>query len=193
MSDKGITTPRSAQESLSTPKYPAVKDKNCPFCHQAFTSSSLGRHLDLYIKPKNPKPPDGIHMVEEIKRIRGNITRRHPRSTSNKKDDSTSASKDQLNDEDGSPIVESPSSLNIFEAGKVRPKYDDANWTTNGAVSSVPQRPTLNVPDRGRSVSRHVQQKTEFEQRRKASEEWINAKAAELALREVLSSVKDAR
>jgi hypothetical protein len=30
----------------------APKDRNCPFCNQAFTSSSLGRHLDLYIKPK---------------------------------------------------------------------------------------------------------------------------------------------
>jgi len=30
----------------------APKDRSCPFCNQAFTSSSLGRHLDLYIKPK---------------------------------------------------------------------------------------------------------------------------------------------
>jgi hypothetical protein len=193
MSDKGITTPRSAQESHSTPKYPAVKDKNCPFCHQAFTSSSLGRHLDLYIKPKNPKPADGIHNVDEIRRIRGNITRRHPRSSTSKKDDSTPGSKDQLNDDDGSPIVESPPPLNIFDAGKVRQKYNETNWPTNGAPHNVPQRPTLNVPDRGRSVSRHVMQKTDFEQRRKASEEWINAKAAELALKEVLSNIKDAR
>lgn len=30
----------------------ASKDRKCEFCNQAFTSSSLGRHLDLYIKPK---------------------------------------------------------------------------------------------------------------------------------------------
>jgi hypothetical protein len=30
----------------------APKDRSCPFCGQRFTSSSLGRHLDLYIKPK---------------------------------------------------------------------------------------------------------------------------------------------
>lgn len=34
----------------------APKDRNCPFCNQAFTSSSLGRHLDLYIKPKVSVP-----------------------------------------------------------------------------------------------------------------------------------------
>ena len=57
-----------------------TKDRSCPFCRQAFTSSSLGRHLDLYIKPKNPKPPDGVHDVIEIRKIRGGITRRQPRS-----------------------------------------------------------------------------------------------------------------
>lgn len=59
----------------------APKDKNCPYCGQAFTSSSLGRHLDLYIKSKNPKAPDGIHNVDEIRRIRGSITRRQPRGS----------------------------------------------------------------------------------------------------------------
>lgn len=57
------------------------KDRNCPFCGQAFTSSSLGRHLDLYIKPKNPKPPDGVHDLAEIRKLRGGITRRQPRSS----------------------------------------------------------------------------------------------------------------
>ena len=70
----------SAQAAnTSTPK--AVKDRNCPFCQQAFTSSSLGRHLDIYIKPKNPKPSDGIHIVEEIRKIRGSVTRRQARGT----------------------------------------------------------------------------------------------------------------
>ncbi|KAI4853843.1 hypothetical protein E4T44_00592 [Aureobasidium sp. EXF-8845] len=59
----------------------ASKDRNCPFCNQAFTSSSLGRHLDLYIKPKDPKPADGIHDVEAIKVMRGSITRRKPRNS----------------------------------------------------------------------------------------------------------------
>lgn len=59
----------------------AAKDRACPFCNQAFTSSSLGRHLDLYIKPRNPKPPDGVHDVDEIRKMRGGITRRQPRTS----------------------------------------------------------------------------------------------------------------
>lgn len=58
----------------------ATKDRSCPFCGQAFTSSSLGRHLDLYIRPKNPKPADGVHDVDEIRKLRGGITRRQPRT-----------------------------------------------------------------------------------------------------------------
>lgn len=58
----------------------SAKDRSCPFCGQAFTSSSLGRHLDLYIKPRNPKPADGVHDVEEIKKMRGGITRRQPKA-----------------------------------------------------------------------------------------------------------------
>src|ERR1700743_73218 len=69
------------------------KDRNCPFCGQAFTSSSLGRHLDLYIKEKNPKPPDGIHDVDAIRKLRGNITARHPRcSLGARRDNSTPGS-----------------------------------------------------------------------------------------------------
>lgn len=57
----------------------APKDRCCPYCGQSFTSSSLGRHLDLYIKDKNPKAPDGLHNVDEIRKLRGSITRRQPR------------------------------------------------------------------------------------------------------------------
>lgn len=53
----------------------SAKDRACPFCGQAFTSSSLGRHLDLYIKPKNPKPADGVHDVDEIRKLRGSTLR----------------------------------------------------------------------------------------------------------------------
>ena len=67
------------QEQESATK--SAKDRACPFCGQAFTSSSLGRHLDLYIKSKNPKPADGVHDVEEIRKLRGGITRRQPRNS----------------------------------------------------------------------------------------------------------------
>lgn len=56
-----------------------VKDKHCQYCHQPFTSSSLGRHLDQYLFKKKP---DGIHDVEEIRRLRSTITRRTARNSS---------------------------------------------------------------------------------------------------------------
>ncbi|KAK3047582.1 hypothetical protein LTR09_010966 [Extremus antarcticus] len=79
--DSNASTPDS--HSATQRDLKASKDRNCPFCGQAFTSSSLGRHLDLYIKPRNPKPPDGVHDVDGIRRIRGGITRRQPRTSSN--------------------------------------------------------------------------------------------------------------
>ncbi|ERS96524.1 uncharacterized protein SPSK_01263 [Sporothrix schenckii 1099-18] len=80
--------PRAKAED-NTPK--AIKDKNCPYCGQAFTSSSLGRHLDLYIKERNPKKRDGIHNVDEIRRMRGGITRRHPKGSSRRRNTTTPA------------------------------------------------------------------------------------------------------
>ncbi|SMY23543.1 unnamed protein product [Zymoseptoria tritici ST99CH_1A5] len=77
----GTSTPLdSTQMSQSASKAAPVKDRQCPFCNQSFTSSSLGRHLDLYIRPKNPKPADGVHDVEEIRKLRGGITRRQVKS-----------------------------------------------------------------------------------------------------------------
>lgn len=75
----GASTPNSTTGTASGAK--TAKDRKCPFCAQAFTSSSLGRHLDLYIKPKNPKPADGVHDVVEIRKLRGGITRRQPRTS----------------------------------------------------------------------------------------------------------------
>ncbi|RMD42951.1 hypothetical protein DV735_g2189, partial [Chaetothyriales sp. CBS 134920] len=76
--------PGSGSESDHAPntaKTPATKDKACQYCHQKFTSSSLGRHLDQFIFKKKP---DGIHNVDEIRALRGGITRRTARS--NKKE-----------------------------------------------------------------------------------------------------------
>ncbi|KAI6834083.1 hypothetical protein KC340_g2810 [Hortaea werneckii] len=74
------TSSHHADRDASSQSLRSAKDRSCPFCGQAFTSSSLGRHLDLYIKPRNPKPADGVHDVEEIKKLRGGITRRQPKA-----------------------------------------------------------------------------------------------------------------
>ncbi|RMY86698.1 hypothetical protein D0862_10853 [Hortaea werneckii] len=79
--ETGASTPTSSHHAdSSSQNLRSAKDRSCPFCGQAFTSSSLGRHLDLYIKPRNPKPADGVHDVEEIKKLRGGITRRQPKA-----------------------------------------------------------------------------------------------------------------
>lgn len=195
MAEQSIATPRSTAES-GTPKASAPKDKNCPFCHQAFTSSSLGRHLDLYIKSKNPKPPDGIHIVEEIRRLRAGITRRQAR-TSSRKESSTPVSTSKptpIEDLDSPVIIHSPI-LDPLPAGKIRTTLNGLNWQATGVINNLPPRNTVSsMPEPRRRVSsRHEQQKTEFEQRQKMSDEWENLKAAELALKEVLGSVRDAR
>ncbi|KAK4549208.1 hypothetical protein LTR36_007666 [Oleoguttula mirabilis] len=33
----------------------------CPHCKEGIREASLGKHLDRFIRPKDPKPPDGVH------------------------------------------------------------------------------------------------------------------------------------
>lgn len=75
----------NGENGESKSKHVVRKDRACPFCKQIFTSSSLGRHLDFFIRDKRPKAPDGIHDVEAIKKIRGTITRRHARQSAGQK------------------------------------------------------------------------------------------------------------
>jgi protein-disulfide isomerase len=54
--DHSVNGSQNGLDSTMDSSTKAPKDRNCPFCNQAFTSSSLGRHLDLYIKPKVSLP-----------------------------------------------------------------------------------------------------------------------------------------
>ncbi len=136
-----------------TPK--AAKDRNCPFCGQAFTSSSLGRHLDLYIKERNPKKPDGIHDVDEIRRLRESVTRRQPKGSSRRRHTSTPAGtpsalsrKDNASDNESSnarsPSVQNGASgdkvpaniASLFPLGGVR-------WQDTGVMNEA----MVNSPD----------------------------------------------
>lgn len=191
MSAEAQATPRDAS-SASQPPLKTPKDKNCPFCNQAFTSSSLGRHLDLYIRPKNPKAPDGVHLVDEIRKIRGNITRRQVKSSS-KRDLDTPAKKKSIAS-DASPVAaDSPNgdddSLDL-SAPKQRPPFKDVSW---GGTNGNPSRALgARTPEVRRDVSRQLQ-KSELDQRHRANEDAETARATELALRELLRSVKDAK
>lgn len=196
MGEAESSTPRTTAEA----PLKASKDKNCPFCGQAFTSSSLGRHLDLYIRPKNPKAPDGIHLVDEIRKLRGGITRRQAKGSVSapKRDDSaggsgscTPANKKQSIDSEGSSmLVESPEGDDdALDVGKSRAHFEDVSW---GNGSHQPARLGTKTPDMRRDVSRQLQ-KQDLDQRHKMSEDAEVASATEMALRELLKSVREAR
>jgi hypothetical protein len=217
-----IGTPGSnADLSVNGGKTGAPKDKACPFCHQQFTSSSLGRHLDLYIKEKNPKPADGIHDVDEIRKLRGGITRRQPRNSTSRREDSTPAGTPGAA-ERRSPRPESERqgnrspSLRRDDTGssdvmnfKARPGYyiNKPSWESTGVINNIP--PLRNgdsrswdgedrdagrrIEGRNRSVSKQMLAKTTFEQKQKMIDALDNARAAELALRELMGSFRAAK
>ncbi|KAI4911429.1 uncharacterized protein J4E92_010242 [Alternaria infectoria] len=186
MGETESSTPRSTAE----PQLKAAKDKNCPFCGQAFTSSSLGRHLDLYIRPKNPKAPDGVHNVDEIRKLRGGITRRQAKgsvSTPRRDDSGTStpANKKRIASED-SVLVQSPEDDDEpLEVGKTRGQFKDVSWGSGHR----PSRLNTKTPDPRRDVSRQSR-KAELDQRQKSNEETEIASATEMTLRELLKSVQ---
>jgi hypothetical protein len=187
--------PSSPPRSTAEPQLKAAKDKNCPFCGQAFTSSSLGRHLDLYIRPKNPKAPDGIHVVDEIRKLRGGITRRQAKgsvSTPRRGDDSgtsTPANKKRVASEDSSMLMQSPDDDDDpLDVGKTRGSFKDVTW----GGGNRPARLMTKTPDPRRDASRLLR-KADLDQRQKTSEEIEIATATEMALRELLKSVREAK
>lgn len=206
MAEQQVSTPQSSNDAdQNGPKIP--KDRRCPFCQQPFTSSSLGRHLDLYIKPKNAKPPDGIHNVEEIRRLRGNITRRQSRVSSVKEGSSapdvspssapptTSAQPKRYGSVTETTNVPGPSPSPKIGGAQDRyekilsVKLNRPSWEATGVMNDLPPR----QPDMRREVTRHTLLKVDSEQRQRITEDLDTGRAAELALREVLASVRDAK
>lgn len=205
-----------AAGSDSTPaRTPAPKDKHCSYCGQLFTSSSLGRHLDLYIKEKNPKPPDGVHDIEEIRRMRGGITRRSARTSSVKRESLTpahskpsppgsqrSASDAGQGGSCGAPMAPAlapapaPAAPSAASAPARQPMrgFNEPSWRATGVMRDIPpasSEPAASGVDRmdGRRDSvRKV--KTGIEHKEKMREVYEQGRAAELALREVLDSVR---
>jgi hypothetical protein len=232
MTDQISTPGSNAESSVNVGKVGAPKDKACPFCQQPFTSSSLGRHLDLYIREKNPKPPDGVHNVDEIRKMRGGITRRQPRNSTSRREGSTPGATPGANgDGNGkrSPQSEAglrtghnndlknptirrpPSDLNVEpRKGLIHTTWHKASWEATGVINDIPpitqngdgekwdqegddrrvDRRTLDVR---RTVSRQMLAKNAFDQKQKMTEALDQARAAELALREVLGSIRAAK
>lgn len=191
----------------------ASKDKACPFCNQSFTSSSLGRHLDLYIKPKNPKPADGVHDVEKIKLIRGGITRRQPRSSlrgKNARDDTsgtqtpTAPSGEQRWDRKasmGAP-TESPSwnrrntldGHDMRAGDRMKVSFNTANWQATGVINDIPSNAHAEQISTPTSYgTHHIEDAPRIQFESTGLEIDEVGKAAQLALREVLDSLEAAR
>lgn len=185
----------------------APKDKNCPYCGQAFTSSSLGRHLDLYIKSKNPKAPDGIHNVDEIRRIRGSITRRQPRggarrdasaiggSQSGSKRSPTASDTDSVSAQSPGTPTEAPYAADFTRglaphAPRVGSSgvVNDIHFTGDGNAGPDTTPRMSNQRVFGRQAI-----KSSVEIRQRVQDALDTAKAAELALREMISSWRAAK
>ncbi|RYP25325.1 hypothetical protein DL767_008447 [Monosporascus sp. MG133] len=230
-SGSGGSNANGTIESSAEARKSAPKDRSCPYCGQAFTSSSLGRHLDLYIKEKNPKAPDGIHDVEAIRKLRGGITRRQPRGSLSRRDASTpgTPTASSSTSTKKSPLPEQPSrgpAPTISKDGRFVvdhqvSKYPfQPTWEATGVINDIPSNSgngttnangdlrtswdesasqdssttatTTTRPGPQRVPSR-VTQKAQLDARQRLADTMDTARAAELALREVLSSWRAAK
>lgn len=215
--ETSVSTPESTAGAPNEPKAP--KDRTCPFCGQAFTSSSLGRHLDLYIKSKNPKPPDGVHNVAEIRKIRGGITRRHPRTSlkveATKEDDErqheTRASSSAKRQRESNETSEAQSPVEAAKRYEKSPKLytwlNAANWQATGVINDLPSRPPTTGVQQQRSdqtqrtqdmrndyVGNRIERPIyDVDETTRLQESAEVGRAAEMALREVLGSLEAAK
>lgn len=178
-------------QGQSSSKYPAVKDRKCQYCHQAFTSSSLGRHLDQFLFKKKP---DGVHDVEEIRRIRSGITRRQARTSTSKRDSPERPA--------GKGHADSSHGTNEANAGS-RPRegpkmmFNTPTWHATGVINDIPNPSrTRDTPGPGRRSASHSASGSlsvpDYASRGASATNPDTMRALELALREVLDNIKAA-
>lgn len=187
-------------------KAPAIKDKECQYCHQHFTSSSLGRHLDQFISKKKP---DGIHNVEEIRKIRGGITRRTAKGGKRERDGK------ELDELHASPTppgsataavaatvqpsaVPSADDLNRVPSGGLQFRMNRLNWQATGVITDPTslESPTTAASTTPALVSSPSGTKRNFsiyaQDINNPTTDAETNRALELALREVLDSLRAA-
>ncbi|RMZ92620.1 hypothetical protein DV736_g171, partial [Chaetothyriales sp. CBS 134916] len=164
-------------------KTPTIKDKTCQYCHQQFTSSSLGRHLDQFIFKKKP---DGIHNVDEIKALRGGITRRTARS--GKKD----TTRDLINE------------INQPPPGGLEVRLNRVYWQSTGVITdpAVLNRSATSPPSASATAATGASAASLPLPKKRSYSSFAtdlnptsvadSARALELALREVLDSLRAA-
>jgi len=167
-------------------KSSVAKDKECQYCHQAFTSSSLGRHLDQYLFKKKP---DGIHDVDEIRRIRSSITRRQAR-TSSKRDspDVGAKGRDSAGSSTHDPVPRARETPRFL--------FNTPTWHSTGVINNITDHSSQDTttasrpaPFQSRPVSNGPLDSTI---RATISKDADTIRALELALHEILDNVKAA-
>ncbi|KAI1748594.1 hypothetical protein F4782DRAFT_516646 [Xylaria castorea] len=220
----------AAPESPSAQKTGASKDRQCPYCGQAFTSSSLGRHLDLYIKEKNPKPPDGIHDVDAIRKMRESITRRQPRGSHARRDTTSNPGTPGPSSRKSPPLVSTPAPAPdpvlkppaIPKEGQFVVDHQtlhypfQPSWEATGVINDIPTttgehgsgsgstwesrrarvspgREMSARPPNSQRPPNRAAQKVQLDTKQRLAEAMDTARAAELALRELLSSIRAAK
>ncbi|KAL2810857.1 hypothetical protein BJX63DRAFT_303482 [Aspergillus granulosus] len=173
------------QPQSGAAKNPSQKDRKCQYCNQAFTSSSLGRHLDQFLFKKKP---DGIHDVEEIRRIRSGITRRQARTSTGRRDTpERGTSKDALG-------VPQPGENG--PKGPIRMMFNTPTWHATGVINDIPN--PSQSQDAGSSRFAASQSRMgplaipDYGGRSPNSNNPDTVRALELALREVLDNIKAA-
>lgn len=172
----------------SASKSSTAKDRKCQYCNQAFTSSSLGRHLDQFLFKKKP---DGVHDVEEIRRIRSGITRRQARTASSKRDSPERAAgkgsdPNSAGDAGGKP-----------RDGAIRMMFNTPTWHATGVINDIPN--PSQAPDGPASARMPASQSRsgsmnlpDYASRGANASSPDTMRALELALREVLDNIKAA-
>ncbi|KAI2069829.1 hypothetical protein LOZ39_005201, partial [Ophidiomyces ophidiicola] len=147
--DRKTATTTTTTTTATATATAAVKDKACAYCGQLFTSSSLGRHLDQYLFKKKP---DGVHDVDEIRRLRSGITRRTARSsTTTTTTTTTTAAGGKASAATGSPepsneapLVVPPQQLNPKGAGRgFRVFLNQPSWQATGVINDLPNAPPV--------------------------------------------------
>ena len=191
MAEASIASPGSTADSG---KKPAVKNTKCKYCGTPFTTSSLGRHLDLYIRDKNPKPPDGLHNVDEIRQMRGNVTRRHARSSTKREGSTPSNPKaTPIRDQRSPSTALQQNGKTHMDGGQLPAQWNRAAWQATGVINGLP---SVSRSSPSRSVSRTEGPRStrlDIAVKEAAVEERDRALAVELALKEVLGSLRAAK
>ncbi|KAJ5928920.1 hypothetical protein N7466_007876 [Penicillium verhagenii] len=164
------------------------KDRNCQYCGQPFTSSSLGRHLDQFLFKKKP---DGVHDVEEIRRIRSGITRRQARTNSGKHDESP----DHVQKKGSvDPYTTTGESASKAREPPPRMMFNTPTWHATGVINDIPNPSRVLdgprvMPNQSRAGSLQL---PDYASRGANANNPDTMKALELALHEVLDNIKAA-